>query len=188
MEREKKLSTSRTTRFECKGKEHLVKEGVAVDFETNTFLKEIINNQSDIPFKIDSPQYLLWEQQMILSSLKSGKCMVWHPLIIRWCLSIYLKSPGTYQHIRNSPFLFYIYNFNMDIHQLEVAYCLWLSRNAAPFFYYLYSHIKKSSKIFGFFTNFYFTSCVVYPLSMYFAIDFSLLSRLATALKLSALV
>ena len=31
--------------------------------------------------------------------------MIWHPLIIRWCLSIYLKSPGTYKHIRNSPFL-----------------------------------------------------------------------------------
>ena len=104
LEREKKLSTSRTARFECKVKEHLVKEGVAVDFETNRFLKEIINSQSNIPFKKDSPQYLLWEQQRILSSLKSGNCMVWHPLIIRWCLSIYLKSLGTYQHICNSPF------------------------------------------------------------------------------------
>ena len=32
--------------------------------------------------------------------------MSWHPLIIRWCLSIYLKSPSTYKHLRTSPFLF----------------------------------------------------------------------------------
>lgn len=31
--------------------------------------------------------------------------MKWHPLIIRWCISIYLKSPGAYKHIRSSPFI-----------------------------------------------------------------------------------
>ena len=57
------------------------------------------------PFAKDSPQFLLWEQQKLQSSLKNSKAMSWHPLIIRWCLSIYLKSPSTYKHLRASPFL-----------------------------------------------------------------------------------
>ena len=32
--------------------------------------------------------------------------MLWHPLIIRWNLNVYLKSPSTYKHVRTSPFLF----------------------------------------------------------------------------------
>ena len=41
-----------------------------------------------------SPKHLLWEQQRKQCQLKSKKSMRWHPLMIRWCLSIYLKSPG----------------------------------------------------------------------------------------------
>ena len=46
------------------------------------------------------------EHQNLKATKKDSRAMVWHPLIIRWCLSIYLKSPGTYKHIRNSPFMF----------------------------------------------------------------------------------
>ena len=31
--------------------------------------------------------------------LKSPKAIRWHPLIIRWCLSIYQTSPAAYMHI-----------------------------------------------------------------------------------------
>ena len=31
--------------------------------------------------------------------------MKWHPVMIRWCISIYLKSPGAYERLRNSGFL-----------------------------------------------------------------------------------
>ncbi|XP_065647648.1 uncharacterized protein LOC136077071 [Hydra vulgaris] len=31
--------------------------------------------------------------------------MRWHPLIIRWCISLYLKSPNAYRHICSTPFL-----------------------------------------------------------------------------------
>ena len=31
--------------------------------------------------------------------------MKWHPLIIRWCISLYLKSPSAYGHICSTPFL-----------------------------------------------------------------------------------
>ena len=58
------------------------------------------------PFAKDSPQFLLWEQQKLQSSLKNSKAMSWHPLIIRWCLSIYLKSSSTYKYLHVSTFLF----------------------------------------------------------------------------------
>ena len=57
-------------------------------------------------FAKDSPQFILWEQQKLRSSLKNSKAMLWHPLIIRWNLNVYLKSPSTYKHVRTSPFLF----------------------------------------------------------------------------------
>ena len=52
------------------------------------------------PFAKDSPQFILWEQQKLRSSLKNSKAMLWHPLIIRWNLNVYLKSPSTYKHVR----------------------------------------------------------------------------------------
>ena len=45
-------------------------------------------------FDPNSPKHLFWEQQRKQCQLKSKKSMRWHPLMIRWCLSIYLKSPG----------------------------------------------------------------------------------------------
>ena len=42
----------------------------------------------------DSPQALLWEEQKRYNSVKRKNSMKWHPVMIRWCLSIYLKSPG----------------------------------------------------------------------------------------------
>ena len=58
------------------------------------------------PHAKDSPQFPLWEQQKLQSSLKNSKAVSWHPLIVRWCLSIYLKSTSTYKHLHTSPFLF----------------------------------------------------------------------------------
>ena len=82
-------------------KEH----GICADEETNNIVKEALEKKM-CPFAKDSPQFLLWEQQKLLSSSKNSKAMSWHPLIIRWCLSIYLKSPSTYKHLRTSHFLF----------------------------------------------------------------------------------
>ena len=56
-------------------------------------------------FPHDSPQYLLWEQQQKQASYSDSKSMKWHPVMIRWCISIYLKSPSAYEQLRNSGFL-----------------------------------------------------------------------------------
>ena len=58
-----------------------------------------------IDFPHDSPQYLLWEQQQKQASYSDSKRMKWYPVMIRWCISIYLKSPGAYKQLRNSGLL-----------------------------------------------------------------------------------
>ena len=55
-----------------------------------------IMNKEGHTFKENSAMALLWEQQKKVSSYKKASSMRWHPVIIRWCLSIYLKSPGNY--------------------------------------------------------------------------------------------
>lgn len=47
----------------------------------------------------DSVMHLLWQQQQKANSLTDKRSMKWHPVIIRWCLSIYLKSPGILKFI-----------------------------------------------------------------------------------------
>ena len=53
----------------------------------------------------DFPQYLPWEQQQKQASYSDSKSMKWDPVMIRWCISIYLKSPGAYEQLRNYGFL-----------------------------------------------------------------------------------
>ena len=46
---------------------------------------------------------LLWKEQQ--SALLQGRGHRWHPAIIRWCLSIYLRSHSTYEGLRSSGML-----------------------------------------------------------------------------------
>ena len=82
-------------------KEH----GICADEETYNIVNEAMEKEMCL-FTKDSPQFLLWEQQKRHSNFKNTKDMSWHPLTIRWCLCIYLKSPCTYKHLCTSPFLF----------------------------------------------------------------------------------
>ena len=68
-------------------------ESIALHKESDMLLEEVIS-KSDKCFDEDSPQYLLWEQQRKQLGLKRKSSMKWHPVVIRWCLAIYLKSPG----------------------------------------------------------------------------------------------
>ena len=70
-----------------------VSESVETNSETsNVIISEVNKNESGFP--PDSPKHLLWEQQKKLYQLKKKTSMRWHPVMIRFCLSIYLKSPG----------------------------------------------------------------------------------------------
>ena len=45
-------------------------------------------------FDENFPKYLLLEQQKKMNKLKKASSMKRHPVMIRWRLSSYLKSPG----------------------------------------------------------------------------------------------
>ena len=75
----------------------MVNDGVECQTGDHQFLSAIVLNTEGSPFEEDTPQGLLWEEQKKMASLKCAKSMRWHPLMIRWCLSIYLKSPGWYK-------------------------------------------------------------------------------------------
>ena len=75
----------------------IVNEGVRVAQDEEQIVKEVMKNQLNT-FDENTPMRLLWQQQYEQSQ-KSPKGMRWHPLIIRWCLSIYQSSPATYRHI-----------------------------------------------------------------------------------------
>ena len=81
--------------------EKLVKQsGVGVDEQAHNLLSNIMNKNDDCcNFDMDSPQYLLWQQQKKQASYKNSRSMRWHPLMIRWCLSIYIQSPGNFVFI-----------------------------------------------------------------------------------------
>ena len=68
-------------------------ESIALDEESDMLIEEVIS-KSDKYFDKDSPQYLLCEKQRKQLGLKRKSFMKWHSVVIRWCLAIYLKSPG----------------------------------------------------------------------------------------------
>lgn len=53
----------------------------------------------------DSPQRLFWEQQRKLALAKGPKGMRWHPSLIKWGISLFLKSPAAYRNLNKSGFI-----------------------------------------------------------------------------------
>ena len=62
--------------------------------------QEIENN-----FPNDSFRQLFWKQQFEAALKSNPKQMKWHPLMIKWCLSIKLKSSTTYETLCKSGLL-----------------------------------------------------------------------------------
>ncbi|XP_066934614.1 uncharacterized protein [Clytia hemisphaerica] len=81
-------------------------EGCVVQDEQLSDLCTKLINDVACPFPDDSAQSLLWHQQKQYATAKNKRTMRWHPVMIRWCISIYLKSPGAYEHLCDSGFLF----------------------------------------------------------------------------------
>ena len=80
-------------------KNFIDRDGFIVSDDKSQLFKSIIT-QNEVDFKEDTPQWLLWEQQHEQAS-KDPRAMRWHPLIIRWCLSIYYSSPAAYKQLNN---------------------------------------------------------------------------------------
>ena len=96
-QRKKTESVRRLSYLPMKVSKILNTEGIQVSKDHELQLKEIIDN-SDNPFYEETPMGLPWQQQKQQAKGKS-KGMRWHPLMIRWCLSIYHTSPAAYKHI-----------------------------------------------------------------------------------------
>ena len=91
-QRKKTESVRRLNYLSVKVSKILNAEGIQVSKDHDLELKEIIEN-SDNQFNEETPMGLLWQQQKQQAKGKS-KGMRLHPLMIRWCLSIYHTSPA----------------------------------------------------------------------------------------------
>ena len=47
-------------------------------------------------------QRIFWDQQVEALKLRNPRQVRWHPMIIKWCLSIKLRSSSTYNALRSS--------------------------------------------------------------------------------------
>ncbi|XP_047145625.1 uncharacterized protein LOC124818645 [Hydra vulgaris] len=81
------------------------KESIVLPDQLNDVVSGVLKNNHNLSFPKNSPKYLLWQEQLKNIGLKNKKSARWHPLFVRFCLSIYLKSPAAYEHIRNSGFI-----------------------------------------------------------------------------------
>ena len=80
----------------------LEKTNIEVDHELSNDFSKILNSANDAD--ITPFMKLFWEQQKKLFS-GSSKGVRYHPMIIRFCLSLAAKSPSCYEELRNSKVL-----------------------------------------------------------------------------------
>ena len=104
LEKERKCILAQSVKWQAHIKMMIQNEGVLLQNDICEVMSSVIE-EKNCPFDPTSPQFLLWEQQKLQSKMQDKRGMRWHPVIIRWCLSIYLKSPGAYKHIKSMGFL-----------------------------------------------------------------------------------
>lgn len=79
--------------------------GVSVDDDIQQDLASIIEEKTKYISEQHLPdtfQRLFWEQQSKASKLKDKRQMRWHPMFIKWCLSLKLISSASYRTLRSS--------------------------------------------------------------------------------------
>ena len=96
---ERKSHLKNRNRFEEKTEMLIRKEGILVNGNIDKVLEKVNNEIDSSGFDENSPKYLLWEQQKKMNKLKKASSLKWHPVMIRWCFSVYLKSPGKICHL-----------------------------------------------------------------------------------------
>jgi len=102
---DRKAALVKVVRMTCTIKDMIKKEGITLNEEHEKDISEIVCN-SEPNFEPDTPQWLLWQQQKEQASKKDARGMRWHPLIIRWCLSIYHTSPKAYRQMTSKKLQF----------------------------------------------------------------------------------
>ena len=100
IQKEKKEIIRKLTKSLKAVRKSISKEGVNVENDQHQLFQQTINNHEQ-PFDEQSPQGLLWQEQKHQASLKDSRGMRWHPLIIRWCLSIHYASEKAYKQLKS---------------------------------------------------------------------------------------
>jgi len=93
----KQEALKRVSKLSVKVAEMVRTESVGLSKSSNELVKKVFEKQ-DFTFEEGTPMSLLWQQQAKQCS-GAKRSMRWHPLIIRWCLSIYHTSPAAYKQI-----------------------------------------------------------------------------------------
>lgn len=79
--------------------------GVAVDDELHDGLLHIMNSAESNESPESSLQKIFWTQQLKAASVADKRLIRWHPLIIKWCLSLKLKSSSAYRAMKDTGFI-----------------------------------------------------------------------------------
>ena len=92
----KQLALKQVARLSAAISRIMREEGVCASSEHNEIFRSVLNKE-DPKLEEVTPMWLLWQQQIKQTS--NPKAMRGHPLIIRWCLSIFHVSPAVYKQI-----------------------------------------------------------------------------------------
>ena len=105
---EAKVAKKEVKRLKERLKALAEKEGICADNDLHSDLTETIGGQSDEVRKAFPPgtfARLFWEQQIEALKSTDRRQVRWHPMIIKWCLSMKLRSSSSYNALRNSSIL-----------------------------------------------------------------------------------
>ena len=75
------------------------------DSEDFSKLMEALTPEVEQKFSEDSPQHLLWQEQLKYNRLNKKQQTRWHPLVIRFALSLLYSSRAAYHTVTSSGFL-----------------------------------------------------------------------------------
>ena len=103
VQKEKKSLMAKNQRLQQK----IQKDGVTLTSDENNKILSLMNETSAdaTNFPQDSFQSILWNEQLKYNSLKDKRQMRWHPLLIRFALSIKYASSAAYQQVTKLGFL-----------------------------------------------------------------------------------
>ena len=104
-QKKKKESLRKIANLSVKINKLIKTNGVKAQKSQHELFASIIQT-NNLEFEEDSPQWLLWQQQKEQASKRNSKGMRWHPLIIRWCLSIFHTSPAAYKQLASKKLQF----------------------------------------------------------------------------------
>ena len=110
LQKQRKMLNTKISRLEEERKacEVIENDGVKLTEEDGADVQAVLKDKSikvEKHFAKDSLQYILWEQQVKYNHLTDKRQMRWHPLIIRFALSLRYASSAAYRTVASTGLL-----------------------------------------------------------------------------------